>query len=777
MSATGAAVLVATALVLLQCAATGCAGQSAAIRHGRSRNARNLRPNAQAASAKPQQTATAAGSGLDNDIVNRLLRIVESQQQLGDNCTAGTHLNLGEGVVDRYAQERFRVEADVAVNRANMLTRLWKYAGPEVMNSEYLLHAGVISMVEFDDDIFAAGNCYDQHQYKHYQLFCPYAYRLPKGEGILAKDLAVEYKYLTNASEWFFIARKTAESVIQRNNQHKHAINTYTWNQTSHTKSFPDDILAVSYEDGKWSKPYYDCGGGNIWMLTYTVPFFAFKDAKYFFKGTSGIDIDLRRVDIDQCSLPEGSTKLNIFASSNKCKIETTQCVSLAGFGFRRGSYKCVCRKGYFFPNITSTEKSFNGVVVEEEYEKLMLGKPNTYNVETNFQCKKCAEGCDDCVDFSPCIATYDIILRITILLLTLVVIGFLPMVAVFTFKYSDLKIVKAASPVLLQIIILGAFFMYTTIIVMYPTPNLVTCTARFWLREIGFSLTYGALMLKTWRVSQVFKVNSAKTVRITDKQLIKLLLLMIAFVTVILFIRTMVSPPHTIVGRTADNLKTDICPTDWWDHSFSILEVLFLIWGIRLCVMVRKTPSAFNESRFISIAIYNEFIMSVFLNVSMIFLKYPANPDLQYVIFFCHAQLTATVLLGLLFGSKALIIYKGEHKVEETSSHKITTQKLKFNSKQKHSDPSYESISDNKEITELQEIRILRTTIENLIEEFLKCGPAYSDYVLRLQAMLEVMKNSKLGESEELQQKLALSNGCVIKVDSNKDESCTKKH
>jgi len=42
---------------------------------------------------------------------------------------------------------------------------------------------------------------------------------------------------------------------------------------------------------------------------------------------------------------------------------------------------------------------------------------------------------------------------------------------------------------------------------------------------------------------------------------------------------------------------------------------------------------------------------------------------------------------------------------------------------------------------------------------------------------MLEVMKNSKLGESEELQQKLALSNGCVIKVESNKDESRTKKN
>lgn len=152
------------------------------------------------------------------DVVTRFLTIVESQHLLGENCTAGTDLNLGEGVVDRYAQERFRVEADVAVNRANMLTRLWKYADPEVMSSEYLLHASVFSMVEFDEDIFAAGNCYDQFQYKEYVLFCPYAYRLPEGP-ILVKDLAVEYKYLSNTSEWFYIARKHAENVIRNYSQ------------------------------------------------------------------------------------------------------------------------------------------------------------------------------------------------------------------------------------------------------------------------------------------------------------------------------------------------------------------------------------------------------------------------------------------------------------------------------------------------------------------------------------------------------------------------------
>jgi len=44
----------------------------------------------------------------------------------------------------------------------------------------------------------------------------------------------------------------------------------------------------------------------------------------FIFRGTSGIDIDLRRVDIDQCPLPPGSNHFNIFASSDKCKKQTT---------------------------------------------------------------------------------------------------------------------------------------------------------------------------------------------------------------------------------------------------------------------------------------------------------------------------------------------------------------------------------------------------------------------------------------------------------------------
>ena len=34
-------------------------------------------------------------------------------------------------------------------------------------------------------------------------------------------------------------------------------------------------------------------------------------------------------------------------------------------------------------------------------------------------------------------------------------------------------------------------------------------------------------------------------------------------------------------------------------------------------------------------------------------FLQHPANPDLLYIIFFCHSQLTITILLCLIFASK----------------------------------------------------------------------------------------------------------------------------
>jgi G protein-coupled receptor 158 len=56
------------------------------------------------------------------------------------------------------------------------------------------------------------------------------------------------------------------------------------YNQSQHGEVMNDSSITVTYEDGHWSKPYFDCGGGDIWMMTYTVPFFGYKNGTFKFK-------------------------------------------------------------------------------------------------------------------------------------------------------------------------------------------------------------------------------------------------------------------------------------------------------------------------------------------------------------------------------------------------------------------------------------------------------------------------------------------------------------
>nr|KAG5709068.1 hypothetical protein BaRGS_004707 [Batillaria attramentaria] len=58
----------------------------------------------------------------------------------------------------------------------------------------------------------------------------------------------------------------------------------WRYNQSLHREIENDSVVTVKYSDGHWSLPYFDCGGGNIWMMTYTVPFFGYTNNTPRFK-------------------------------------------------------------------------------------------------------------------------------------------------------------------------------------------------------------------------------------------------------------------------------------------------------------------------------------------------------------------------------------------------------------------------------------------------------------------------------------------------------------
>lgn len=51
---------------------------------------------------------------------------------------------------------------------------------------------------------------------------------------------------------------------------------------------------------------------------------------------------------------------------------------------------------------------------------------------------------------------------------------------------------------------------------------------------------------------------------------LLKRLGVLCGCISVALLIRTIVAPPVVVVGRTADDLKAFLCKTNWWDHTFT---------------------------------------------------------------------------------------------------------------------------------------------------------------------------------------------------------------
>ncbi|XP_077982612.1 putative G-protein coupled receptor CG31760 isoform X2 [Glandiceps talaboti] len=602
-------------------------------------------------------------SGQDDDTVVKFLRYVEEVQENIENCERGTGQRLPPG---EYNTDRFQTQAQLAVNFANFLTRVWKDpALIGVQKTQEFFYVAVRSLLDSDDLIFAAGNCYDFREYENLKEFCPYAHRLPD-RSIHAKDLSVEYPYLNNESEWFSMAKHKAEELLKNYNQ-TIGLTTLRHNSTAFGLTERDESVLVGYENGHWSLPYFDCGGGNIWMMTYTVPFLGVRNHTYHFKGTSGIDISLDDVDINQCSQTTNisdsgggilmhTEKRNVFAGTNKCPPESTECVFLPGLGFRRGSYKCVCQKGFYFPVLQAENRFYNGTELEREHDKWLRHEPNSFDAAG---CLPCGPGCDECSDGRSCILANDWTMRTAILIIQCTVISCTSILKWFTMKYSGVKVVKAASPALLRIILMGSLILYSPILISYPEPSDISCAMIPWFNEVGFSISYGALLLKTWRISVVFRVRSAARVRITDNDLIKRLLFIVAVFVGYVTIWTIVDRPHVVNTKTLSGLKTTQCSLTWWDHAAAGGEILLLLWGIRLSFIVRKAPSEFNESKFITWAIYNETLLSMFLNIALIFLQDPANPDLRYIILFVHSQLTTTVVLGLLFGSKMYLVYK----------------------------------------------------------------------------------------------------------------------
>lgn len=121
----------------------------------------------------------------------------------------------------------------------------------------------------------------------------------------------------------------------------------------------------------KFTRPYFDCGRSNRWLVAAVVPVAdiyprhtGFRHIEYpTYTAISVVEMDFERIDINQCPRGLGNEGQNKFADTARCKKETTECEPIHGWGFRRGGYQCRCKPGNRLPFFI--RRPFLGEMVE----------------------------------------------------------------------------------------------------------------------------------------------------------------------------------------------------------------------------------------------------------------------------------------------------------------------------------------------------------------------------------------------------------------------------
>ncbi|XP_043240251.1 gamma-aminobutyric acid type B receptor subunit 2-like [Amphibalanus amphitrite] len=207
-----------------------------------------------------------------------------------------------------------------------------------------------------------------------------------------------------------------------------------------------------------------------------------------------------------------------------------------------------------------------------------------------------------------------------------------------FNVYYKHMKQVKLSSPKLNSITAVGCMLVYVAVVLLgldYATLTStrhfdVVCTARVYLFSTGFSLAFGAMFTKTFRVHQIFigsRTGVIKNKMLQDTQLIALILVLLLIDCVIATLWVTLDP----LQRQLRNLTMEYAPGDRGvvylpqvevchsQHEHKWLGALYVYKGLLLTVAVYmawetrgvKIP-ALNDSRYIGLSVYNVVITSV---------------------------------------------------------------------------------------------------------------------------------------------------------------------
>uniref|UniRef100_A0A914EIS2 ISXO2-like transposase domain-containing protein n=1 Tax=Acrobeloides nanus TaxID=290746 RepID=A0A914EIS2_9BILA len=202
----------------------------------------------------------------------------------------------------------------------------------------------------------------------------------------------------------------------------------------------------------------------------------------------------------------------------------------------------------------------------------------------------------------------------------------------------------------LMEIFFVGAFILYLIPLLDWLNPESASCCMAIWMRQIGFTLFYGAVILKIYRNLQEYRVRKAHHVFVRERDLLKYLAGLLAL---------------TFMGLTAwslgawsyDPLWTSSwpqCPMERWTMMWYVLELIFMLYGLQLCLKARN--STWVERYQFTAAVALETIVSSIINILRYLWANTASNDTLFTMYIIQLHFTISLNIAAIITPKFII-------------------------------------------------------------------------------------------------------------------------
>ena len=195
-----------------------------------------------------------------------------------------------------------------------------------------------------------------------------------------------------------------------------------------------------------------------------------------------------------------------------------------------------------------------------------------------------------------------------------LVTAGFI----VVTVRYRNHALLRSASPPFMLVSLAGVLLLFGAIFALVSSPSSASCIAFSWLIQLGFTITFTPLFAKAYRIYRIFGRRKLRVVKISNRRLLAAVAVTILLDVVYLSIWHSVAPPSVTTTTQLTTSATGVVqPNDYpqcaWDGSSAgfmgvecAIKVVSLCVGVMLAFSTRQVTDRFNDSKSISLSIYN---------------------------------------------------------------------------------------------------------------------------------------------------------------------------